>query len=83
MHYTYILHIIILCIDDDNDDDDNNQKKKNILHREEKEQHASQDKQFFAGVSKVFGKKTGDFLMNKFDPTLTTKTKHKRGARRY
>jgi len=28
----------------------------------------TQDKQFFAGVSKVFGKKTGKFLMDKFDP---------------
>jgi len=46
------------------------------LRAHEKTQRSQNDKYFFAGVSRVFGKKTGDFLMKKFDPTLKKKKKN-------
>lgn len=45
----------------------------------EKARRSKEDKTFFAGVERAFGKKTGDYLMKKFDPTIKSK---KRSTRR-
>jgi len=49
------------------------------MRNSEKARRSSEDKSFFAGVERAFGKKTGDYLMKKFDPTIKSK---KRSSRR-
>ena len=59
-------------------------RQENYLQRmraHEKERRSAEDHRFFAGVKKAFGKKTGDFLMQKFDPALKGQH-HKRGGKR-
>jgi hypothetical protein len=53
------------------------------LRHQEEARRSAQDKTFFSGVEKAFGKKTGDFLMKKFDPSAgKQRSKSKRSSRR-
>lgn len=48
------------------------------MRSSEKARRSSEDKSFFAGVERAFGKKTGDYLMKKFDPTIKSKRRSSR-----